>query len=482
MASSERLHFRSDDVRVRVLHGGNAGSAHGRATGKFVLYWAQLYRRPWDNAALAYAIEQANALGLPCVVYEALRPDYPYASDRFHTFVLEGARDMARGLRERGLAYAFFLPRTPEEARGVLARVAKGAALVVTDDFPAYIVPKQNTALAAKVDCPFVVVDDAAGVPMALFGKQEHAARTLRPKVTQARAAWVKPLAEPEPRVRVPRELVLPFDPVDVERMDPAVLVASCAIDHGVPKATGFEGGSAAADARLERFVRMRLSAYAEGRNDPSRPSTSQLSPYLHFGMISARRVALAAMAHEREGGDPGAVEAFLEQLLVRRGLAFNFARANAHYDRYEAAVPAWARATLSEHQRDPRPAIVSRDALEAARSPDEIWNAAQLELLDRGVIHNYLRMLWGKLVLTWTARPEDAFAHLVYLNDKYALDGRDPDGYASIAWCFGLHDRPYPERAVFGKVRSMTSRSTRTKLDLDAYLADAEQRRRARS
>jgi len=454
------------DPRVRVLN--DAGIRRGA---DYVLYWCQIARRPRDNLALEIAIEHADALGLPCLFYEGLRPDYPYASDRFHTFVLEGARDTARALRARGIAHAFFLPRTKDEARGVVAKLAERAALVVSDDSPTFIA-EHNARAARRVGCRFVAIDDNAVVPLALFPKQEHAARTLRPKLHKVLDAWLVPLVERTPRKGPPARLDLPFPPLDLDRADVASLVASCAIDHAVAPVAEVRGGAEAAEERLDRFIRRRLASYAADRNDPARDATSGLSPYLHFGMIGARRVALAVRDAGRDGAYEGAT-AFLEQLLVRRGLAFNFAARQPKHASYDA-VPDWAKATLAAHERDRRPALLSIDDLEDARSPDPVWNAAQLELRARGGIQGYMRMLWAKLVITWTRTAREAFDALVRMNDRFALDGRDPDGYANIAWSFGLHDRPWPERPIFGTVRSMTSKSAASKLDLEGYLARA--------
>jgi deoxyribodipyrimidine photo-lyase len=457
------IQFGSADPRLRRLN--DRPIATG---GEFVLYWSQVYRRADDNAALAYAIERANELAVPCLVYEGLRPDYPHASDRIHRFVLEGARDTAARLHERGIAHAFFLPRTANEARGVVAKLAARARLVVSDDFPSFVVPAQNAAAAARTPCAFVVVDDCAVVPMALLAKPEIGARTIRPKVTGALDAWLRPIAEPAPKVREPRRIDLPFAPVDLAGADLDALVAACAIDHGVPTVAETRGGSLEAARRLRAFVRGPINAYDDGHNDPSREGTSGLSPYLHFGMLSARRAALEARKWGKEG--PGLAK-FLEQLLVRRALSFNFARSRADYAEY-GALPAWARATLEKHAEDTRYAELSVADLEAGRSPDELWNATMGELRERGVVQSYARMLWGKLPLAWMKSPAKVHAAMVHLNDKWALDGRDPNGYANVSWCFGLHDRPWPERKVFGAVRTMTSASARRKLDFEDYIA----------
>ncbi|MGH7294952.1 MAG: deoxyribodipyrimidine photo-lyase, partial [Polyangiaceae bacterium] len=454
--------FRPDDPRVRRLN-----DRPLRRAGEFVLYWMQVFHRADDNAALDHAIALANELGVPCLAYEALRPDYPHASDRLHTFVLEGARDVAAGLERRGVAHAFFLPRSAPEARGVVARLARRACAVVSDDFPGFVVPAHHAAVAARASCPYLVVDDCAVVPMALLANAEVGARTIRPKIARLLDEWLRPLAEVVPRVAPPRSLDLPFEPVSVGDAGVGALVASCSVDHTVPPVESTRGGTGEAERRLLAFVRGPLRTYAIDRNDPARESTSGLSPYLHFGMISARRVALEA----RAWAEGESLDAFLEQLLVRRGLAYNFARTRRDHATY-GALPAWARASLEAHACDPRYADLSRDELEQGRTPDALWNAAMAELRERGTIQPYARMLWGKLPLTWMRRPEDAHAAVVHLNDRWALDGRDPDGYANVSWCFGLHDRPWPERAVFGTVRTMTSASARRKLDFDAYVA----------
>jgi deoxyribodipyrimidine photo-lyase len=460
------------DLRVRCLN-----DARVRSSGDIVLYWMQMNRRADDNAALDYALSRANALGLPCVVYEALRTDYPFASDRFHSFVLESARDVAAGLEARGVRHVFFLPRTAEEGRGVLAGLAARSALVVTDDFPSFIAPEQNAALARRATCPVLAVDDSAVVPLALFPKDETGARTLRPKIARVLDAFLRPLDEPRPAVSAPDRLDLPFDPVRMDGARVPDLVAACAIDHSVAPVDDLPGGAVAANARATAFVTRRLDSYALDRHDPSREATSGLSPYLHFGMISARRVALMARDAVEARGEEGRA-AFLEQLVVRRTLAFTFARNNPRHREYES-VPAWARKTLAEHAGDRRPEIVTRDDLVEARSPDPLWNAAQVELRTRGVIQGYARMLWGKLPIAWMRDPAEVHAALVHMNDRFALDGRDPGGYASIGWCFGLHDRPWPSRPVFGAVRAMSSRSARGKLDFEGYVEGWNARRR---
>ncbi len=274
-----------------------------------------------------------------------------------------------------------------------------------------------------------------------------------------------------------PLRLDLPFDSVHLERARIPGLVAACAIDHSVPPVQELPGGAVAARARATAFVTRKLDSYAVDRHDPSREGTSGLSPYLRFGAISARQVALLARDAVEVRGEEGRA-AFLEQLVVRRLLAFAFARNNPRHREYDA-IPAWARKTLAEHASDRRPEVATLEDLVDARSPDQLWNAAQIELRARGTIQGYARMLWGKLPLAWMKEPADVHAALVHMNDRFALDGRDPDGYANIGWCFGLHDRPWPSRPVFGAVRAMSSKSARGKLDFEGYIEGWNARRR---
>lgn len=460
LASRRHANIRANDPRLRVWNDKPV------LTGDYVVYWCQATRRAVDNVALEYAIRRANDLGVPCVVYEAVRPDYPHASDRFHTFLFECGRDNARILAERGIQHGFFLPRTAQEARGVAARVFERAAMVVSDDHPSFVFPWQNTAGARSAPCAFLTVDDAAIAPLALIPAHEPQARTIRPKVHALLDEWLAPVRPIEPKVES-APIEWPFDPVNFARSDIAALVRRCAIDHDIGPVVDRPGGSRAAWARLSNFLARSARTYDEGRDRVLDEGSSGLSPYLHFGAISARTCALAA----RDATLPkAALDAFLEQLLVRRGLAFNHASRDPRHATYEA-VPAWARDTLAEHARDRRPHAKPPAVLERARSDDEVWNAAQRELLLFGRMHNVLRMYWGKRALTMVKRPRDAFEFLVRMMDRYALDGRDPNTYAGVGWCFGLHDRPFPERPIFGTVRPMGLGALKKRFDVCAYV-----------
>jgi deoxyribodipyrimidine photo-lyase len=455
---------RPNDPRVRVWN------ARPIVNGDYVVYWSQSTRRADDNVALEHAIARANDLDLPVVVYESLRSDYPHASSRFHAFVLDCARDASRAYRERGIAHGFFLPRTRDEARGVAAQVFSRAALVVSDEHPSFVFPAQNAAAASHAPCAYVTVEDTCVVPLALVPGHEVAARTIRGKLHARLDEWLAPVKYVEPR-RAGVEIEWPFDPVDLAGEDLGARIAECAIDHGVARVDDRPGGAIAAAARLRDFLARAAKRYDTERDaSPIEGATSGLSPYLHFGAISARACLLAV----RDAALPTAArDAFVDQLLVRRGLAFNHAARRADHARY-SSVPEWARSTLAAHARDPRPEARACDELEAARSGDSVWNAAQRELVVRGRIHNVLRMFWGKRLLSLVASAEDceaAFDFGVRMFDRYALDGRDPNTYAGVGWCFGLHDQPFPERPIFGKVRPMGLGALARRFDVDAYV-----------
>jgi deoxyribodipyrimidine photo-lyase len=471
------------ELRVRALN-----DRPERARGDHVLYWCVAARRgPW-NFALERAVERARALDVPLIVLEALRCDYPWASERFQAFVIDGIRDDAAWYGERGVAFHGYVEPEPGAGKGLLAALATRARLVVTDDFPCFFLPRMTAAAARKLEVRLEAVDSNGLLPLRATHDELASALAFRRFLQRhlpehlAHFPCRDALEDAKgPRGEVPAEVARHWPAVG-ERVD----FARMRVDRRVAP-TSARGGSVAARRRLREFLDRKLVDYDELRNEPARDVASGLSPYLHFGHVSAHEV-FAELA-EREGwssrslgpsarglkegwwGMSKPAEAFLDQLVTWRELGFAFcARRPGDYDRYES-LPDWARATLEEHASDPREHVYSLDELEAASTDDEVWNAAQRQLLREGRIHGYLRMLWGKKLLEWSATPRDAFAAAVELNERHALDGRDPNSYSGISWCFGRFDRPWPERAVFGKVRAMTSASTARKLDLEPYL-----------
>ena len=428
------------------------------ARGKYVLYWMQQSQRAGFNPALEFAVEQANALHLPVVVAFALT-SFPEANRRHYQFMLEGLRETEQLLAARGIGFCIRLG-PPEE---VIPELAKSAALLVGDVGYLRVQREWRAAVAKRVACPVVWVEGDAVVPVAAVSDHaEFAARTLRPKIHRLLDGFLQPL-KPAP-VAVPSVgLVKRSLPL----ADPAALCRQLGVDESVPPAPGPGGGPAAAHKLLDRFIAHRLVAYADEADDPVLDACSGLSPYLHFGQVSPVEIALRVL----DSGAPRvAVDGFLEQLIVRRELSLNAAWFNPGYDRFDT-LPAWALQTLDKHRQDKREYVYTPAQWEAGATHDPCWNAAQAEVVRSGRMHNYMRMYWGKKLLEWSRTPEEAFATALHLNHKYELDGRDPNGFIGVAWCFGRHDRPWTERPVFGTVRYMNANGLRRKFDMQAYL-----------
>jgi deoxyribodipyrimidine photo-lyase len=436
------------------------------AKARYVLYWMQMYKRTTHNHALTFAIRKANELKLPLVVYEGLKYYYPWASDRMHTFILEGVEDRRVEFECVGARYIFYLQKDGASPKNTVAQLAREAACIVTDDYPCFIIPEHNRRIAKRAGIAVYAVDSNGIVPMAKFEKEEYAAYTIRPKINKLVPDYLKPYKEDLLDVDGVR---LEVDCPETEVTDAAIarLVSECDIDHSVPPSKKYHGGTIDAHIRLKKFVDEILPEYETARNKPDRDGSSRLSAYLHFGFISPLEIALAVRdAHAPQG----AKDAYLEELIVRRELSFNFTLRNSNYDSL-AALPSWVQKTMREHIDDERQVTYSLEQLENGETHDELWNAAQREMVVTGEMHNYVRMLWGKNVIAWSPTYEIAFETLVHLNNKYCLDGRDPNSYAGILWCFGKHDRPWMERPVFGTMRYMTSGSTGKKFNSKKYI-----------
>jgi len=426
-------------------------------------------RRVAFNQALAYAVSQANELGLPLLVYEGLTCTYPHANGRIHTFMLENVPGFATDVAGMGAGYCFYPRRRRSDPNDVLYKLAKRAAMVVTDDYPTFIPARHNESVPGKIGVAYVAVDASCIVPMNRMEKREWAAYTIRPKIHRLLPDYLRPF--PMPKLKHRWSGAVPDMHVEVTENGIAELVASCEIDHAVAPSTAFRGGYAAAKQRLRVFLDKKLRVYAEGRNEPSEHATSNLSPYIHFGHISTLEIALAAKeaaAKQKIGCDE-----FLEELIVRRELGFNFCR----YSQFDSldSLPDWAKKTMTKHAQDEREVKLTREQIEFGRTYDDIWNATQRELLLRGKMHGYYRMYWGKKLIEWCPTYEEAFELMIELHEKYALDGRDPNTYTSVLWCFGLHDRPWAERPVFGQLRYMSYEGMKRKTDIRAYMQEIE-------
>lgn len=426
-------------------------------------------RRVNGNHALAHAITLANSLKLPLLVYEALTCTYRQANRRLHTFILEGVPETANRLAALGAGYVFYLRARKSDPNDTLYRLAENAAALVTDDYPTFIAAQHNSSVPAKINIPFLAVDSSCVIPMNRFEKREYAAYTIRPKVHRLLPEYLKPWTMPTLQHRWSQPL--PDFHTEVTAGNIPSLVASCEIDQSVPLSLAFRGGALDAEKRLSLFLERNLKRYPNDRNHPASHATSNLSPYLHFGMISALDVALAVHSYGAEHNISSAE--FLEEMIVRRELAFNFARYAGRQVECLSSLPDWARRTLLAHARDERKPSYSREQLERATTHDDIWNATQKELLLRGKMHGYYRMYWGKKIIEWSPTCQDALETMIYLHDKYALDGRDPNTYTGILWCFGLHDRPWVERPIFGQIRYMSYDGMKRKTDSAAYLRE---------
>lgn len=508
-----------NDARIRPGNDRPVNRAGG-----YVLYWMQMSRRLRANHALDYAVHWANQLKKPLVVYEGLKLNYPWASVRFHKFLLEGMRDNAAAAKHLGITYWPFVETPEYPGHGLVAKLCRDACLLVTDDYPQFIVPAQNRAVAAAVEIAVHLIDANSVVPLANLGKPVSAAAHLRPRIHKTFAeAWQhRAAAEPELSKEAHKSVDPHFElwksPTDLTKF-----LGTLPLDRTVAGVT-HEGGSDAGHRVLNQFATKKLRRYADERNEPDDPdygACSGLSAYLHYGHIGIQEVCEAVLGSswtvdeinpQARGRDDfycrdKNVNSFLDEAITWRDVgyhwhygmnmelrmdgpktkswqsdretmpSFNFETFDfsplAQGGTLQQVLPSWAQETLGKHLRDRREHLYTLEQLEAADTHDELWNAAQKELVATGRMHNYLRMLWGKKVLEWSETPEEAYRILEHLNNKYELDGRDPNSYTGIFWCFGMFDRPWPgDRPIFGTVRYMSSKSAAKKFKLDDYFA----------
>ena len=426
-----------------------------------VVYWMHRDHRLRDNWGLHQALALARGRMVPMAVVYALAPTFLEAAWRQYDFLLRGLEQVADGCERLGIPF-FLLHGSPPEAVADFCASCK-AGEVVTDFDPLRIKRGWVAELAQRLgNVRLAEVDSRNIVPCWIASdKQEWAARTLRPKIARLLPGF---MAVPPALDRPP----CPW-PGDVPRVDAAGLRSALAVDRSVPPVDWLAAGENAAEAALKRFVAHKLTGYARRRNDPSLDAASRLSPYLHFGMLSGLRAALAVQGAVHAPAEDR--EAFLEQLIVRRELAENFCAHNPWYDDVRG-FPHWATTTLDAHREDPRPIRYSAAQMEEGRTSDPLWNAAQQQLTAQGYMHGYMRMYWAKKILEWSASPEDAMVTAVRLNDRYLLDGRDPNGYTGIAWSIGgVHDRPWFQRPIYGAIRYMSATGAASKFDINAYM-----------
>ncbi|MEM7167253.1 MAG: deoxyribodipyrimidine photolyase [Planctomycetota bacterium] len=474
------------EVRVNA-----ANSAPVNSSGDYVLYWMTSARRTRYNFALQRAGARAAELGVPVLIFEALRCDYRWASDRLHQFVIDGMRDNATECADARVTYVNYVEPEVGAGRGLLDALASNACLVVTDDFPCFFLPRMIAAAGRQLPVRLEQVDGNGVLPLRTFEDAHTTAYAFRRawhKVLHLHARK-RPIAEPLQQVKKLGTAVVPAAArkwLEAAPQPEASALVGLPIDHSV-EAASTQGGSAAAEECAKEFIDRRLGSYDEDRNKPQEVTTSDLSPYLHFGHISAHEVFEKIL--DRGGRSPDTLpvagkgqrsgwwgldsdcEAFLDQVVTWRELGYHYCfHRKDDYDTFES-LPDWARTTLELHADDEREHVYSLEQFDAAATHDDLWNAAQNQLRQEGKIHNYLRMLWGKKILEWTPHPRAALDVMIELNNRYALDGRNPNSYSGIFWTLGRFDRAWGERPIFGKIRYMSSANTARKVRVRDYV-----------
>jgi deoxyribodipyrimidine photo-lyase len=459
LSAPQAINQLANQTRVVVRRGGSL-----RPDARCIVYWMQRAVRIADNPALDIAIEAANLLDLPVIVYFSVIPNYPNANLRHYQFLHQGLKDVAEDAAERGVG--FVVRRHPNNSLEAFLEEVE-AALLIGDENPCREPERWRRVLAKRLKVPYWTVDADVVVPSRVFDRSFVLLHHFRPHLKRELPKYLVAPSNIKPDHEwKPKKSLESFD------LSHDITQGFTKLDRTIKPVDAFTGGTHAALKRLKQFVNIELKDYEELRNHPETKGTSRLSPYLHFGNIGPLTIALAVNEAVRAGKAPASAgEKFLDELIGWRELAILFVRHEPNYDNWECAAP-WARKTLLEHAGDPRPHRYTLAQLERGETYDELWNAAQRQMVDTGWMHNYMRMYWGKKILEWAPDPARAFEWAVMLNDKYELDGRDPNGYAGIAWAIvGRHDRPWFDRPVFGLVRTMTGASTAKKFDAAKYI-----------
>jgi deoxyribodipyrimidine photo-lyase len=441
----------TDKNRITKLNKAQPGNG-------MILYWMSRDQRVQDNWALLFAQEIALERKVSLGVVFCLVPKFLDAALRQYGFMLKGLREVQQTLRDYRIPFYLITGSPNRNLPSFIKRTQCGA--VVADFSPLRIQRLWKEAISKAIDVPLYEVDAHNIVPCRhTSDKREFGAYTIRPKIHRQLHTYL---------VEFPNLKKHPYNNQTFIPVDWKMVRDTLKVDTGVGEVDWLKPGEKAGLSSLVEFLDVRLTSYGSARSDPNRNAVSRLSPYIHFGQISAQRVALAVKSSRKKKQSRNA---FLEELIVRRELSDNFCFYNENYDSFDG-FPAWAQKTLNEHRRDKREFIYSVDDFEEAKTHDPLWNAAQIEMVETGWMHGYLRMYWAKKILEWTESPEEALEIGVYLNDKYELDGRDPNGYAGVAWCIGgVHDRAWGERPVFGKIRYMNYNGCKRKFDVAEYI-----------
>jgi deoxyribodipyrimidine photo-lyase len=477
-------------IRIRDCNG-----AEVRSSGKYVLYWMIANRRVTYNFALDRAIEHCRELKRPLVVFEALRCGYEWASDRMHRFVIDGMADNAAACKKVGVTYFPYVELKAGDGHGLLEALTRDACAVVTDEFPCFFLPRMVSAAAKKLKVRLEAVDACGMLPLRATHRIFATAHSFRRFLQKTLPQYLGETPEAAPLKKagaiggatISREILRKWPVAEAMLLSAAKdSLAEFPIDHKVAPSF-IRGGELAARKQMRHFFEVGFPHYGDERNEPERDVQSGMSPYLHFGFISVHEIftalvrrekwttaKLAVRAHGSRAGwwnMSANAEGFLDEIITWREVGYNFSSHSDKYDDYDS-LPDFAKKTLREHARDERQHLYSLEELEAAQTYDALWNAAQMQLVREGRIHNYLRMLWGKKILEWSRTPKDALKALIHLNNKYGLDGRDPNSYSGIFWCLGRYDRAWgPERPIFGKIRYMSSENTARKVRVKNYV-----------
>ena len=415
MIQKERIKLLND----KKLRGGN-----------YVLYWMQAAQRAEYNHALEYAIRTANKLKKPVLAFFGITEKWPEANQRHYYFMLEGLQDVQKALEAKGIQMV--IRRKSPDSGAV--ELAKDAALIVVDAGQLRIQKKRRAKVARQIDCPLYEVETNLIIPVQeASSKENFSAGTFRPRISKKLDYYLVPLKHSKPKHD---SLGMEFQTFNIDDIDNAL--SKINIDRSVPKVDSFHGGTKEAKQRLSDFLKNKLNRFADLRNDPTADYVSNMSPYLHFGQISPLYIALKVAKTSSRGKD-----AYLEELIVRRELSHNFVFYNNRYDTFACLEP-WAKRTLNFHRTDKREYVYTFEQFEKAQTHDPYWNAAQKDMLITGKMHGYMRMYWGKKILEWSRNPQAGFKIALQLNNKYELDGRGPNAFAGVAWCFGKHDRAW--------------------------------------
>ena len=429
------------------------------------------------NHALEYAIRKSNELKKTLIVIFVLTHDFPGANARHYHFMLEGLFETQKALLKRGIKMAVIIGNPPD----IAASISREACVAITDMGYLKIQRQWRREAAEKMKCSLIQIESDAVVPVETASeKEEFAARTIRPKITKLLGKFIAPLNETKLGIPSAAINIKSNEYSNIIKKSGGEIIFSPSGDHGigaiikklgadlsVKPSVFYHGGASAAHELLKKFIEYKLDDYADLRNDPSLDFLSNMSPYLHFGQISPLYIALKIKESKKK---KTAVETYLEEILVRRELSMNFCHYNDNYDSFEG-LPDWVLKNFSERGNDPREYVYTPEEFEKAMTHDHYWNAAQLEMAATGKMHNYMRMYWGKKIIEWSESPREAFKIAIYLNDKYELDGRDPNGFTGVAWCFGKHDRPWTRRPIFGSARYMNENGLKRKFDIEAYV-----------